>query len=108
MAADDGGEEVSRHRAMGLLVWGPDKSARLTSSRIFSQKVFYQDSYLRIDCSDDDDFVDYVRRSFVVFQVILEEKGKEIGERLYRSGIADVGVAQLDAPGDVGVFVAFD
>lgn len=43
-----------------LMVWGARQVGKSYLIEELFAKVYYKDSYLKIDCSDDDDFVEYV------------------------------------------------
>ena len=45
-----------------LMVWGARQVGKTYLIEDLFAKVFYSDKYLRIECSDDDDFVDFVTK----------------------------------------------
>lgn len=53
-----------------LMVWGARQVGKTYLIEDLFAKVFYSDKYLRIDCSDDDDFVDFVTKNNSLAKVI--------------------------------------
>ena len=57
-------------RRKPLMVWGARQVGKTYLIEDLFAKVYYSDSYLRIDCSDDDDFVEYVESNNSLSKVI--------------------------------------